>query len=256
MVLHNPSATLAKSAIKARSKPLLLSSVNGTVAAVMRVMITNRQAAAVARLSSALVAAHAFLAGPAYAQWAPSDGPPSTSTSEGRAPPFVWMARLQAGVGTVQPSPQQDLLDLDGYASTLRWIVASDVARYLTPAFGVGAWGQLSYRSSTPDGGGPALKEPVYAVGAEASLLPLGTDSPALLVVPRFGYGWSLMSIGGRAEAIGGVAYGGEMGLVFPRSHFSSTIGWLNGPTRSSGNLGRDYNFGGFTFLIGGVIDG
>lgn len=222
----------------------------------MRVMIRDQHSPRLAILSCAFVAG--FLAAPAYAESDafPSEGQPSASTGEGRAPPFVWMARLQAGAGTVQPSPQQDLMDLDGYECTPRWIAASDVARYLTPAFGVGAWGQFSYRSNKPDNGGPTLKEPVYAGGAEVSLLPVGTDSPALLVVPRLGYGWSLMSIGGRAEAVGGVMYGGEIGLLFPKSHFSSAIGWLSGPTRSSGNLGRDYNFGGFTFLIGGVING
>jgi hypothetical protein len=180
--------------------------------------------------------------------WAGTEGSTPSRTA--------WMARLELGFRSVAPSVQQDLLTEDGYAASARFVIAGEFGRLFTPVVGLSAWTDFSIRSANPPGGGPKMNEDVFMLGAGVPLLPLGWQSSGLMFVPRFGYGWSWMSIGGRAEPVGAFAYGGDIGLVWPRIHLSIAFGWLNGPTRAPGETGRRSNFGGISFLIGGLIDG
>jgi len=170
--------------------------------------------------------------------------------------PKQWFGRLQLGFRSTAPSEQQDLLSTDGYGPSPRFVVGTDFTELLTRIVGVGAWADYAYRWATPPTSGPTLTESVFAFGASVSVLPLGWESSGVLLAPKLGYGWSWMSIGGHAEPVGAVAYGADLGIVWPRAHVTLTMGWLNGPTRAPGALGRHSNFGGVSLLVGGAIDG
>ncbi len=168
-----------------------------------------------------------------------------------------WMARAHLGIRTVAPSAEEDLLSEDGYGTTVRLALAADYARRFTSVLGGGTWGEFTYRASSGQGDGPTFDEFVLAGGVGIPVWPLGwDDSATLMFVPRLGYGVSWMSIGGRARPNGGVAYGIDVSLMFPRIHMSITLGWLDGPTGRPGDVGRASNFGGFGLLFGGLIDG
>ncbi len=167
-----------------------------------------------------------------------------------------WFGRIQFGLRSTAPSEQQDLLSMDGYDASPRIVVGADFTRLLTRSVGVGGWVDYAHRWATPASSGPTLTESVFAFGASVPVLPLGWESSGVLVAPKLGYGWSWMSFGGHAAPVGAIAYGAELGILWPRAHVTLTMGWLNGPTRAPGPLGRPSNFGGVSFLVGGTIDG
>jgi hypothetical protein len=171
-------------------------------------------------------------------------------------PPPRWMARLQIGVRSVSPSAQEDLLAADGYSSVVRFVATADYARRLTNLVALGGWADFSHRGADAKYGGPTFQEYVGAAGVSVPLLPLGWDIATLVIVPRLGYGLSWMSIGRHPRPVGGIAYGVDVAVLFPRLHISLEVGFLSGPTGPPGGAGRNSNFGGVTALAGAVIDG
>jgi hypothetical protein len=168
----------------------------------------------------------------------------------------AWMARLQAGVSLVTPSEEQDLLSADGYVANTRFVATADWAHLVTPIVAIGGWAEFAHRGADAAPGGPSFDELVGAGGAEVAVLPVGWDIATLVLTPKIGYGASWMSIGGHPRPVGGVAYGLDFSVMFPRLHILLTIGFLNGPTGAPGAVGRSSNFGGVRFLGGAVIDG
>lgn len=185
-----------------------------------------------------------------------SEYPESPASSSTAGTPSRWMARIQAGVRWVAPSPGERLLAQDGYDSPRKFVLTGDFARYIAPALGLGVWGEYSLRKSTPGADSPTWTESFYAWGVEAPLRIHRTRSFEVLFVPRLGYGWSFMDFGGHVPAVHAVAYGGDIAFLLPRAHLSFSAGYLNGPTSRPALAGRDYNFGGFALSLGGMIDG
>lgn len=208
-------------------------------------------------LTMALIAA-GTTARIARADYASSDDSPPVhvKATADAGPPSQWLARLQAGLRWIAPSAEKRLLDQDGYGSSTEFVFSGDFAWYVLPAVGLGAWADYSFRGAVANAGGPMLRESLYAWGVEAPLRIARTSIGEVLVVPRFGYGWSFLDFGGHAEPVHAVAYGGDLSVLFPRAHLSFTVGYLNAPTGRPAAAGRDYNFGGVAVLLGGMIDG
>jgi hypothetical protein len=204
-----------------------------------------------------ILAAHALAVSPALADDEPVSlaTPRPAADASGRGH-IDWLVRLQLGMRTVTPSPQQDLLNLDGYGASPRFVFSGEFGRLLTPVVAVSGWTDFSLRSSNHDQGGPKMNEDVWMLGAGVPLIPVGWETTALMIVPRVGYGWSWMSIGGHAEPVGALVYGGDLVVLWPRAHVNVGFGWLNAPTRPPGETGRRSNFGGLGLLVGGVLDG
>jgi hypothetical protein len=205
-------------------------------------------------LLTAVACAHGLVALPAFAddERAPA---PTTISAPSASTKVDWFARFDLGLRSVTSSPEQDLLDADGYGATPRFVIAGEFARMVSPVVGVSGWVDYSLRTSQVDSS-PTLKEDVLMVGAGLPLVPVGWQGTVLMMVPRVGYGWSWMSIGRSVPAVGAPVYGADLIFAWPRAHVNVAFGWLNGSTRPPGDIGRRSNFGGIGLSVGAVIDG
>jgi len=147
--------------------------------------------------------AQVLAAFPARADDLPAPLAAPSATVVARPSAIDWLVRFQVGLRSVTPSPQQDLLDKEGFSASPRYVISGEFARTITPSIGVSGWADFSMRSNRGNRG-PQLTEDVLMFGAGVPWMPVGWQSTALLVVPRFGYGWSWMSIGGHAEPVVG----------------------------------------------------
>jgi hypothetical protein len=187
-------------------------------------------------------------AGPVY------QPPPAVSSAREEKP--GWFFRGSAGLGTVAPSAQRDLLELNGYDNPgLRWHLTADAAGFPWRRVGIGGFVGYSFREVEPRSGGPPLEEEIYRLGAEVPLV-FGTDRVRFLLVPRLGLATGRQSLHGRGDFVVGPLLGVDAGVVFPKVHMGLALGGYTAPVRASGDLGEREDLGGVELLFSVYFDG
>jgi hypothetical protein len=167
--------------------------------------------------------------------------------------PVSWFVRAAIGVGPPGFSEQTSLLRLEGYGGAKFWATADGGWMFHENA-GVGAWGALSLWSSSP-GLSPELSENAYFLGGEIPLK-LGSRDFSLVLAPRVGWGTGQLELLGDASFQHAFAFGADLGLTSFKYHLGGHIGILRAAVSPPGRIGRDHDYGGLYFLVGGSIDG
>jgi hypothetical protein len=160
------------------------------------------------------------------------------------------------GAGPIAPSEHKDLLFADGYSvGTLFWVFAS--ADWLPNSpIGVGAWGAYANGGDRPDSGGPELSYEVGYVGAEVPFV-AGSDSVGIYVAPRGGIAIGNLSLGtGTGRAQRAPVFGADIGVLFFQAYLGFGFSYLRAPVEPPGDVGRDFDLGGWMLYINGVVDG
>lgn len=195
---------------------------------------------------------------PPEVSWASPRPPPAPprpdSTSAKPERDVRSFIRLTTGAGTRGFSGQNDALEVEGYDGAKIWF-GLDGGYFLRPNIGVGAWAALSLWSTQPYSAVPRLNEVAYFAGAQVPLK-LGTRSIAAVFSPRLGVCAGVLSLGGEAPYQIAPVFGGEVSLTSFKYHIGGAIGWLRASAPPTGQLGRDHDFGGVYFVLGGSIDG
>jgi len=164
------------------------------------------------------------------------------------------LLRLALEFGSAASSDHKDLLEKEGYGLGLVWFEATG-AYLFNEHVGAGVWLATSGGSSTPENGGPELEYESWYAGVEVPIS-FGSRTVRMLIAPRFGYAWGRLALAGKGDTQSGLAYGAQLGVMFPQVHLGVALGWVRAPVNPPGELGRDYDLGATTFGIMGVIDG
>jgi hypothetical protein len=179
--------------------------------------------------------------------------PPQAPPPQPPEPPTRWFARLALGAGPPAYSDETELLRLEGYGNLKVWL-SLDAAYMLHKNVGLGAFTALSTRSSAPDGA-PAMSEPAYFVGAEAPIK-LGSRAVSVLLTPRVGYAAGQVQFTGDVPFQSALAFGVDVGVFSLKYHFGGSVGFLRAAVPPPGEVGRDHDYGGLFFMLGGILDG
>jgi hypothetical protein len=176
-----------------------------------------------------------------------------------------WFARLELGLGTRGFAENNSLLDEVGYASAKMW-ASMDVAWMAHRHIGVGLWMGMNRRSSgSSNFATRGLNATSYFIGGEAPILLWGKRAYAFHVTPRLGFLSGQLDITQDTDLTGEeeasefqntAIFGGAVGFHTFTYHLGVNIGFLHAPAESPGELGRNHDYGGLYFSLGGTIDG
>jgi hypothetical protein len=174
-----------------------------------------------------------------------------------RAPePVRFFARLDLGLGTAGFSENESLLRASGYGGVKLW-ATYDFAFMIHERVGAGLWTGLARRSAAPELG-PALGEVAYFVGGEVPVLIAGRRAIALHAVPRVGFAAGKLASGDASNVDFQTAlmWGGAVTLTSFDWHLGGTIAFMRASTGPAGEVGRDHDYGGLYFAVGGNLGG
>ena len=107
-----------------------------------------------------------------------------------------------------------------------------------------------------PDTGGPELSYEVGYLGAEVPFV-AGNDTLGIVVAPRVGVAVGALSLGtGAGDSQTAPAFGADVGMLLFKAHLGFGFSYLRAPTDPPGEIGRDFDLGGWMLYIEGVVDG
>lgn len=166
--------------------------------------------------------------------------------------------RLELGLGTHGFSANTSLLSDVGYGGVKFWATV-DGAYMFHEHIGAGIWLGLNRRTAGPTLG-PDLEETTFFIGAQAPILIFGARLFALHVVPRVGFASGQIELddanGVDAEYQNAVIWGGGITATTFKYHLGTTMGLLRAVVDPPGEAGRDHDFGGLYWTLGGTFDG
>ncbi len=194
---------------------------------------------------------------PAYGPYPAAERPAAPAPrKDEKKPERSYLVRLGIGAGPIAPSEHKDLLREDGYSlGTLFWIFAS-ADWLLAEPIGVGVWGAYANGGDRPDTGGPELSYEVGYFGAEVPFV-AGSDTFGIVVAPRVGVAVGALSLGtGAGDSQTAPAFGADVGMLLFKTHLGFGFSYLRAPTDPPGEIGRDFDLGGWMMYIEGVVDG
>ena len=174
---------------------------------------------------------------------------------------MTYFGRLELGLGTRGFGENNQLLDEVGYGG-LRFWATLDGAYMFHRHVGVGPWLGMNRRSSRPpDYDRPfdrSLNEVAYFVGGQVPVLIVGERLYALHATPRLAFTSATIEIDNQvdAEFQNTAIFGGAVSFTSFTYHVSTSISFMHAPAGPPGEVGRDHDYGGLYFTLGGTIDG
>ncbi len=170
---------------------------------------------------------------------------------------MTYFGRLELGFGTRGFGENNQLLDEVGYGGFRLWATL-DGGYMFHRHIGVGPWLGMNRRSSQPENGDRSLNEVAYFVGGQIPVLILGERPYALHVTPRLAFTSAQIEIDNNADAEfqHTAMFGGAVSFTSFTYHVSTSIAFMHAPAGPPGELGRDHDYGGLYFTLGGTIDG
>jgi len=160
------------------------------------------------------------------------------------------------GFGTAGFSEHNSLLSTAGYGGVKMWFTI-DGAYMLHRHFGLGLWTGMNLRKSHPNSG-PSLSENAYFVGLQAPILIAGKRAYALHITPRLAFATGQLELDNDKDAKfqNTAMWGGAVSFTSFTYHVGGSLGLMRAQTGPPGEIGRDYDYGGFYVALEGTIDG
>jgi len=209
--------------------------------------------------------------GPEAQGYPPPLGQPPPAPPPARRPPasppepeVTWFARLELGAGTHGFAENNTLLSEIGYAGVKMW-ATMDAAWMFHRRVGAGLFLGMNRRSSRPGGQGQDLNVASYFVAVELPILLAGNRGWAFHLTPRGGYAGAKTEIDNNVDVAlqHTGTFGGAVSFQSFALHLGTSVGFMRTPTGPPGEncdttpcAGRDMDYGGFYFTLGGTIDG
>lgn len=180
---------------------------------------------------------------PAQAQ-APTPGAALAAPARDSVEPPSQLLLVSFSAGIPLGSAQERLLALDGYTGA-RYSVGLAYLGRVAEQVGVGAFGSYTTRSAGAQYGGPDLGESTGMAGGQLGWL-VGSRAQRVVFVAsaRAGAGYGATGFHSVSAGHWGVAWGGELGLVFPNANFGAALGFMSLQVPGSGALGQSNNLG------------
>jgi len=180
---------------------------------------------------------------------APAPPPPADEVT--------WFGRLELGFGTRGFGENNQLLDEVGYGGFRFWATL-DGAYMLHRHVGVGPWLGMNRRSSRPEHDERSLNEVAYFVGAQVPVLLFGKRPYAFHATPRLAFTSATIEIDNNvdSEFQNTAMFGGAVSFTSFTYHLSSSVAFMHAPAGPPGEIGRDHDYAGLYFTLGGTIDG
>jgi len=169
----------------------------------------------------------------------------------------TFFGRVEIGFGTRGFAENNTLLDEVGYGGFRFWATL-DGAYMFHRHVGVGPWLGMNRRSSRPEHDERSLNEVAYFVGAQVPVLLFGKRPYAFHATPRLAFTSAQIEIDNAADAEfqNTAMFGGAVSFTSFTYHVSSSMAFMHAPTGPPGELGRDHDYAGLYFTLGGTIDG
>ena len=98
-----------------------------------------------------------------------------------------------------------------------------------------------------------------YEVGYLGVEVPFvaGSDSFGVYVAPRLGVALGSLSLGtGSGDSQRAPVFGADIGALMFKAYLGFGFSYLRAPVESPGDVGRDFDLGGWMLYINGVVDG
>jgi hypothetical protein len=193
--------------------------------------------------------------GPVVLQQVQAEPAPKAVATTVEAVPRKWLGRLTLAVGGARPSPQESVLDLDGYGSA-RYLVGAEVGGFLSEEVVLAGFALSSGRTDSSRRGGPTLREESYAAGVALPVAVRLSASNAVILSPRVGAGFGSQSFHGHPEYRAGLGFGADVAILVARGHFGFGLGFWSLRVPSGQGLAEANDFGSSYVLICGAVGG
>jgi hypothetical protein len=166
--------------------------------------------------------------------------------------------RFDLGMGSAVSSPESEALSRDGYAlgrlwvggAAAFWLTASEASTAVALGpflrFGSGIIGNP---------GGPKLRSDVLIGGVSVPVAFRLSDAAKFVVTPYLGAAGGLLGYSDPSWH-GGVGYGLDVSVWFPRALFGLGLGYIDGAVKAGGALDLTFHPGGWFIGLEGIFFG